>query len=117
MNGLINGSIANSNRRQSRAAKAESSRTTPLESNNPSLKTFSLTRRIIVAVVACQVLLTVGLTLVAVLYARAQLRGTFDTALDGNSMGALALVRYTETDPHVLMFDPKLLPPSLDQAH
>lgn len=81
------------------------------------MKTFSLTRRIIATALTCQVLLTVGLTLVAVLYARTELGGAFDTALVGNAMSALALVRYTETTPYVLKFDETLLPPPLDPAH
>jgi signal transduction histidine kinase len=117
MNDFIHRSLAGSRGQESQAAELESSRSSPLESNNARIKTFSLTRRIIVAVVTCQLLLTAGLTLVAVLYARAELRGAFDTALDGDAMSALALVRYTETSPPVLMFDPKLMPPSPDQAH
>jgi signal transduction histidine kinase len=57
------------------------------------------------------------LSLVAVLYAREQLRGTFNTALDGDARVALALVRYTETKPYLLMFDANLMPPSPDPAH
>jgi len=81
------------------------------------VKSFSLTRRIIATVVTCQVLLTVGLTLVAVVYARTELGGAFDTALVGNAMSALALVRYTEKTPSVLTFDATLLMPSLDPTH
>ena len=45
------------------------------------MKSYSLTWRIIAAVAACQLLLAVGLSLVAILYARTQLRGTFDNTL------------------------------------
>ena len=62
-------------------SKDQELRIAPRESDHPPAKTYSLTRRIIAAVVTCQVLLAVGLTLVAILYARAQLRGTFDAAL------------------------------------
>jgi signal transduction histidine kinase len=117
MSVFSNGSFADSTRQQPQANQVESSRSSSLEPNNVPVKTFSLTRRIIAAVVTCQLLMAVGLTLVAVLYARAQLRASFDTALDGDALGALALVRYTETKPPVLMFDSKLLPPSSDQVH
>ena len=79
-------------------------------------KTFSLTRRIIAAVVTCQVLLALGLALVAILYAREQLRGTFDTALTGDAMSTLALVRYTETEPPVLEYDESFQPPPANPA-
>ena len=78
-----------------------------------AIKTFSLTRRIIAYVVTCQLLLTIGLSLVAVLYAREQLRGTFNTALDGDARGS-PLMRWCATrKPSLtsLMFDANLLPP------
>ena len=110
-------SLEESSRPQSQSAKVETLRRSSIELNKLPVKTFSLTKRIIAAVVTCQVLLAVGLTLVAVLYARTQLRDAFNTALEGDAMGALALVRYAETIPHFLMFDPGLLPPSSDRAH
>src|SRR5712692_6418927 len=81
------------------------------------MKSFSLTRRIIATVVTCQLLLAVGLILVAVIYGRSELKGAFDTALDGKAMSALALLQYTEPKPHVLAFDATLLPPPSDPAH
>ncbi len=82
-----------------------------------SAKTFSLTRQIIAAVVTVQLLMALGLVLVAVYYARTQLSSTFNTALDGDAMGALALVRYGEDPPHALEFDFTLLPPAPDPEH
>ena len=81
------------------------------------MKSFSLTRRIIATVVTCQLLLAVGLILVAVIYGRSELKGAFDTALDGKAMSALALLQYTEPKPHILIFDSTLLPPPSDPAH
>jgi signal transduction histidine kinase len=81
------------------------------------MKSFSLTKRIIATVVTCQLLLAVGLTLVAVIYARTELQAAFDTALEGKALSALALVQYTETEPHALTFDATLLPPPSDTAH
>ena len=88
-----------------------------LEIQEANAKTFSLTRRIIAAVVTSQVLLTIGLALVAVGYARAQLRGTFDTALEGDAMSTLAVVRYTETRPNILFFDSALSPSPRNTIH
>jgi signal transduction histidine kinase len=70
----------------------------------------SLTGRLIAVVVACQLLLTAALTVTAVVYARAELRTSFDQALEGRATGILALVRYTESNPPGLLFDPSLLP-------
>jgi signal transduction histidine kinase len=81
------------------------------------MKSFSLTKRIITVVVTCQLLLALGLALVAVIYARTELSSAFDAALKGDAMSALALVRYTEDKPPALMFDPSLLPPPSDPAH
>jgi signal transduction histidine kinase len=81
------------------------------------MKSFSLTRRIIAIVVTCQLLLAVGLILVAVLYARSQLKGAFDATLEGKAMSALALVQYSEPKPHVLTFDGAFLPPPSDPEH
>jgi len=81
------------------------------------MKRLSIMRRIILVVVACQLLLTSGVTVVAVLYARKQLRAAFDLALEGRAASTLALVRYTESDPPGLLFDSSLLPRSSDPRH
>ncbi len=117
MNVFVSGSPAEKKRQPSESKETESSQNSAPDSGGSGVKTFSLTRRIIISVVTCQLLLTLGLILVAVLYAREQLRGTFDAGLDGDARAALALVRYTEMKPYVLMFDSELLPPVLDQAH
>jgi len=81
------------------------------------MKSFSLTRRIIATVVTCQLVLAVGLTLVAVIYARTELMGAFDSALEGKAMGALALVQFADPKAHALTFDVAFLPPPSDPAH
>src|SRR5260370_28038319 len=81
------------------------------------MKSFSLTRRIIATAVTCEVLLAVGLIVVAVIYGRSELKGAFDATLEGKAMSALALLRYTESKPHVLTFDATLLPPPSDPEH
>jgi signal transduction histidine kinase len=81
------------------------------------VKHFSLTGRIIVAVVSCQLLLAMGLPLAAVFYARAEFRGAFDAALQGRAVSTLASVRYSESEPPGLLFDSTLLPPSVNTVH
>ena len=81
------------------------------------MKHFSLTGRLIAVVVACQLLLTAALTVAAVAYARAELRASFDAALEGRATSVLALVRYTESNPPGLLFDSSLLPPPSDRRH
>jgi signal transduction histidine kinase len=81
------------------------------------MKQISLTGRILATVIGGQLLLVAGLTTAAVLYGREQLGKAFDAALDGRAMATLALVRYSETQPTELVFDPDLLPPSADPIH
>ncbi len=102
MNVFVSGSPAEKKRQPSESKEKESSQNSAPDSGGSGVKTFSLTRRIIISVVTCQLLLTLGLILVAVLYAREQLRGTFDAGLDGDARAALALVRYTEMKPTFL---------------
>src|SRR5262245_50957279 len=78
------------------------------------MKRLSLTGRIIATVLTAQLLLTAGLTLLAVLYARYELRNAFDATLRGRATATLALVRYDEADPPGLLFDASLLPPPSD---
>jgi signal transduction histidine kinase len=81
------------------------------------MKRFSITTRIIVAVVACQLLLAACVTLAAVLYAQAALRAAFDATVESRAASTLALVRYTEDNPPGLLFDSSLLPRSNDPRH
>lgn len=81
------------------------------------MKPISLTGRILATVIGGQLLLVAGLTTAAVLYGREQLGKAFDAALDGRAMATLALVRYSESQPTELIFDPELLPPSADPVH
>jgi signal transduction histidine kinase len=83
----------------------------------PLVKRFSLTGRIIVAVVSCQLLLALGLPLAAVFYARGQFQGAFDAALQGHAVSTLASVRYSQSEPPGLLFDSTLLPPSFNPVH
>ncbi len=83
----------------------------------PPRKPFSITRRVILIVIACQLLLITGLTAAALLLARSHLRKALDSELEGNAMSILALARYRETHPPQLKFDSDLVPPSPDPAH
>jgi signal transduction histidine kinase len=81
------------------------------------MKPFSLTRRIIVTVLVGQLLLTVGLTVAAVIYARSELGSAFDSTLRGRATATLALVRYSDSNPPGLLFDASLLPPPSNLVH
>jgi len=81
------------------------------------MKRFSLTKRVLATVLIGQLLLTAGLTLLSVLFARAELRSAFDSTLQGRATATLALVRYNESQPPGLLFDSSLLPPSSDLVH
>ncbi len=81
------------------------------------VKKFSLTKRIIFAVVACQLLLTAGLIVVSVVSARKELREAFDAGLESRALSTLALVRYTDTNPPTLVFDMTYLPRPSSNRH
>jgi signal transduction histidine kinase len=81
------------------------------------MKQFSLTGRILATVIGGQLLLVVGLTAAAVVYGRQQIGNVFDETLESRAMSTLALIQSSETKPYHLIFDPDLLPPSLDAVH
>ncbi len=68
------------------------------------------------AVLASEVLLTLGLLLVGRHYVRQQLQGGLDAALQGRAMSVAALVRYPEDNSTNLLFEKGLLPTPLN-AH
>ena len=77
----------------------------------------SLTRRLIVAVVVAQLVLTCVLVLLSTYVTRWQLRSSFDEELHGRALAVAALVRYSEDEPPHLMFDNTQLPPPIDIRH
>ena len=79
------------------------------------MKHVSLTGRIIAAVVVCQLLLTGAITLASLYLARRALLEAFDSELTGHAASTLACVRYTDSEPTDVLFDPSLLPRSLDR--
>ena len=63
----------------------------------------SIQRRLIAAVVVSQLVLAVGLAVVALYFTRRQLREAFDSQLRGRAMTIAALVRYSEeTHPKLI---------------
>ena len=76
----------------------------------------SIQRRLIASILIAQLVLAVGLVDVAVFVTRTRLRGAFDIALQGRIMSIAALVRYSEDQPHKLIFEGDLVPPPLGQT-
>ena len=110
-----NSQVASGSWTQSEPAvtSAESNRAAPRPIERPAQREakalrrpFSLAGRIIARVIICQLVLTAALTTVAVLYARREVDLGFDAALNGWAINTLAAVRYTETKPPDLLFDP-----------
>ena len=89
----------------------------PAQSDAKGRKPFSLAGRIIARVFICQLVLTAALTTVALVYARREVALGFDAALNGRAINTLAAVRYTETKPPDLLFDPSLLPAPSSRMH
>jgi len=81
------------------------------------VRTRSIQRRLIAAVVTSQLLLAIGLASVAVYFIRHQLRKAFDSQLNGRAMSVAALVRYSEDEPPKLIFEDDLVPPPLERGH
>jgi signal transduction histidine kinase len=77
----------------------------------------SITRRLIVSVLATQLVLTIGVVSLAAYITRRQLRRSFDAALHGRAMSIAALVRFSEEKPGDLIFDSSLVPPPLESEH
>lgn len=81
------------------------------------MRTTSIQRRLIAAVVISQLLLAVGLVSVAVYFIRRELRKAFDSQLNGRAMSVAALVRYSEDEPPKLIFEDDMVPPPLKRGH
>jgi signal transduction histidine kinase len=59
-------------------------------------------------------LLTGAITFASLYLARRALLDAFDSELAGHAAGTLACVRYTDSEPNDVLFDPSLLPRSFD---
>ena len=81
------------------------------------MRTTSIQRRLIAAVIISQLLLAIGLVSVAVYFIRRELRQAFDAQLNGRAMSVAALVRYSEDEPPKLIFEDDLVPPPLERGH
>src|SRR5205085_2069359 len=77
---------------------------------------FSIKRRIVTAVVTTELILVSCLLLLTVYVVRNNAIRSFDEALHGRALTALALVRYSEAPHPELQFDNTLLPPPLSEG-
>lgn len=76
---------------------------------------FSITRRLILALLLTELTLAFAIAAFSTYLTRKQLQSAFDIALHGRAMSVAALVRFSEgANPH-LIFDSRLVPPPLDR--
>lgn len=81
------------------------------------MKPFSLNKRLILAVVASQLLLGAGLVLVGTSFSRHYLRKAFDVFLQGRAESVAALVYYRDDGVPGLLFNDAKIPPSSHRIH
>ncbi len=81
------------------------------------MKRFSLNRRLIIAVVASQVLLAAGLILVGTSLSRHYVRSAFDVYLQGRGESIAALVYYRDDGIPGLLFNDAKVPASPHHIH
>lgn len=81
------------------------------------MKKFSLSKRLIGAVILSQLLLAVGLVLVAIYHSHYYLQGAFDVNLEGRAMSVAALVYYPDDGSPGLLFNAAKIPPSSHRQH
>jgi signal transduction histidine kinase len=81
------------------------------------VKKLSLTRSLIITLVACQIVLALGLTIVAIAYTRYYLQFAFDVNLEGRALSVAALVYYPDNKDPGLLFDASKIPPSSHVIH
>ena len=74
------------------------------------MRSFSIKRRIVVAVVASELVLVIGLLVLTASVMRSHAIRSFDTALRGRALSVAALVRYSESPHPDLIFDSAHLP-------
>ncbi len=77
----------------------------------------SIQRRLIVTVMASQLLLAAGLVFAGVYYTQRRLLAALDAGIQSRAMSVAALVRYTEDASGNVYFDSTLMPQSLDPSH
>ena len=81
------------------------------------MKTQSIQKRLIFAVVISQALLAIGLTCAGVLYTRRRVLASLEESLQAHAMSVAAVVRFPEDGGKRLIFDRNLVPGPVDGAH
>jgi signal transduction histidine kinase len=81
------------------------------------IKRFSLTKRLILAVIGSQFLFAIGLVVLGCYYSRFYLRSAFDVNLEGRALSVTALVYYPDDGSPGLLFDDSKIPPSPHHVH
>ncbi len=81
------------------------------------MRKFSLKRRLIVAFVASQLLLTTGLVVVGTAFSSHYLRQAFDVYLEGRAQTISALVYYPDDGSTGLLFNETKIPHSSEHGH
>jgi signal transduction histidine kinase len=81
------------------------------------VKKKSLTQSLIVTLITCQIVLALGLTIVAIAYTRYYLQSAFDVNLEGRALSVAALVYYPDNKNPGLLFDASKIPPSSHVIH
>ena len=79
------------------------------------MKSISLTKRLIAAVVVSQLLLAVALVVVASFYCFHQLQSAFDVNLEGRALSVAALIHYDGGAG--FLFDAAKIPPAHHEIH
>jgi signal transduction histidine kinase len=82
-----------------------------------TMKKFSLNRRLIVAAVASQLLLTAGLVIVGTTFCRMYIQRGFNVYLEGRAQSVAALVYYPDDGSTGLLFNDAKIPPSDQHGH
>lgn len=81
------------------------------------MKTFSLKKRLIFAVVLSQLLLASGLVFVATSFSRHYIERAFDVYLEGRAQSIAAIVYYPDGGKPGLLFNDAKVPPSAQHGH
>jgi signal transduction histidine kinase len=80
------------------------------------MRSFSIKRRIVTAVVATELVLVACLLALATSVMRSHALRSFDTALHGRALGVAALVRYSESPHPELVFDNSHVPRAMSNG-
>ena len=81
------------------------------------IKPFSLTRRLLAAVIVSHLILAACLVIVATSFARRYLKSAFDVTLEGRARSVAALIYYPDDGSRGLLFAASKIPPSSHKHH